>query len=408
MVWLEPSLYLAINQLFIDVCRRLNGWGGNVKMDANMHGGRILDYILQTGKSREEIVDFSANINPLGPPQSVISAIQAAIMDIRDYPDATHRDVKQVIVQRENSCLFEHIPLSERLSAAQVFCGNGASEVIDLLFSRLKPQRTFLFEPAFSEYEMAARRCASNILHIPLHFEWGSFAASQDALMQIDEKVRAGDVVVVNHPHNPSGMLWDISLLRAFIIKWDSLGVEIICDESFIDFIDNPSAYSLLSLTHCCSHVWIVRSATKIFSIPGLRFGFGIGAAERVQAIEHHRDGWSVNTLAQVAARTAYQDFNFIQQTHSWLQRERQYIQDTWGSDPRIRIFASQVNFFLVQFPPGVTQVLLRTLEEMGMFVRSCANFHGLSERDIRVAIRQRADNERLWLILTHTLNRLL
>ncbi|EPZ43216.1 pyridoxal phosphate-dependent aminotransferase [Alicyclobacillus acidoterrestris] len=347
------------------------------------HGGRVYEYAAASGVDVANIVDFSANINPLGPPASVLKAIETAMPRIVHYPDARHQAVKEILAQ------------AHQVDVSALFCGNGATEVIELVFREVRPRRTFVLDPAFSEYADIAKRMGSQIERVPLKRTQITWDLPLDVL---DTQLEDGDLVVINTPHNPTSTVWPWDTFRTRALNWCERGVTVVIDESFIDFL--PQSSSLSAIADACMHpgLFVIRSATKIYAIPGLRFGFGIGHRDFVRGIEGNRDGWSVNALAQAAACAAYCDEQFLQETHTWLASEHDYLRQTWGADERLVWHAPNVNFFIASFAmPHVREHVQDALRKRGILSRACDDFHGLDSTYVRFAIRSHQDNQLLW-----------
>ncbi|WP_067934314.1 cobyric acid synthase [Alicyclobacillus kakegawensis] len=358
----------------------------------DVHGGRIEDYMEDTGLAETEIVDFSANINPLGPPRSVQAAIADALPSVRHYPDIHQRQVRRV--------------LSERFQVGEecILCGNGASEVIDLFFRALRPARVHLVEPAFAEYARFARRSGADI-HVLTAASELLAGRLEPVLKRLDAAVRPGDAVVLNNPHNPSGRFFFRSVWEPFVLDWAERGVWVLCDESFLDFRKDGDAHSAIHLSAQTRRLVTVRSATKVYAMPGLRFGFGVAHPDTVRRLEAGRDPWSVNRLAQAAAAAAYQDDSFLQETWRWLAEEQDFLAARWGREADWRWYAGDANFFLVRWNDASVEGLLVYLQRQGLFLRSCANFPGLGPNFLRIAVRSRPENERLWQAVTSYLH---
>ncbi|QRF22982.1 aminotransferase class I/II-fold pyridoxal phosphate-dependent enzyme [Alicyclobacillus sp. TC] len=354
-----------------------------------MHGGRIYEYAEQSGRSLTELLDFSANINPLGPPSSVMSAIQDALKEIRHYPDARQSRVIETIRSKYG--------LSEDYG---VFCGNGASEILDLTIRSLSPKRVWILEPAFSEYRQAAYRAGAKVMEKTI-----GNTSLQNTLLEIVDSSMKGDLLIINNPHNPTGYCWRQEEFSASLPMLCRKEVTVLLDESFMDFrLDEENRTLMRQVIHLPNLV-VVRSATKMYAIPGLRFGYGIAHRELSNRIEHNRDRWSVNHLAQAAATAAYQDRAFSEATWNWLSHEQQYILATWGSSNAGHLFMPSVNYFLFRFHENIpVHKILKRLEAEGIFVRRCHDFATLSERYIRVAIQTHSANESLWNALNQAL----
>ncbi len=345
-----------------------------------IHGGRIVDYEQFSGLSRRDIIDFSANINPLGPPVSVMNAISNALHDIVHYPDASHRRVKSVLANRH--------AVHER----NVLCGNGATEVLELFFRHILPKRTWIIHPAFSEYTRIAKRYHSQVMDITLPI----FDDLNIVFSAILKQVLPGDIVILNNPNNPTGRLFMREEWQQYAKQFEQLGVWLLIDESFMDFIEDSNRYTAVPFTLLSSHLVVVGSATKMYAIPGLRFGFAVGHEDLITEIGKNRDGWSVNHLAQIAVEAAYSDDSFLNRTFEWLKLQQEYVQTIWRPLTVCTVLPTRTNFFLAQFKGVNMENLLFRLASEGLFVRSCANFMGLGDNYVRIAIRTREQNERL------------
>lgn len=348
-----------------------------------MHGGTILAYAQQANLPLNDLVDCSANINPLGPPASVWQAIAQALPAIVHYPDASHRAVTEVIARRFG------------VDEASILCGNGAMEALELVMRQVRPTRVVILQPAFGEYEAIARRSGYEVVSVPLHYSGDGYQLPWSVLHQT---LRSGDLLIINNPHNPTGRVWPKETVHDPVRALCQQGVTVLLDESFVEFVTTDEYVSAMGEVSRLRHLYVVRSATKIFAIPGLRFGFVVGHPEAIQRAAQDRDGWSVNTLAQAAAIAAYQDVAFLQQTRDWLRAEHKYIAATWGSDGRLFVEPMGVNFFLVRFSDGAAAVRVSAaLQQEGIFLRDCSSFSGLDGRFRRIAIKTRAQNEKVW-----------
>ncbi|QQE79688.1 threonine-phosphate decarboxylase CobD [Alicyclobacillus sp. SO9] len=375
------------------------------------HGGMIYHQAKQMGVHPTNVLDFSANINPLGPPVSVTTAIQRALPMIVHYPDSTQSEVKNTLADYFG------------LRSSHFLIGNGASEIIDLLFKALNPKRIVVFEPAFSEYKRAAKRHGIPVLQVPLWktqdnlwrvqgksapnpTELYNYEMLKQSLRRYTLVLRTGDVVVLNIPHNPTGLCFHLDSWYLLAQEWMQQGVRVIVDESFLDFLSDETRYTAIPKATDSESLFVVRSATKFYAIPGLRFGFAIGSSTLFQKIERYRDGWSVNQLAQVAASAAYKDREFQRQTHQWLETERAHVVRLWEAHPKLTLYMGKVNFFLLHFKNtelgSQVEEFLRTRNIM---IRNCRNFEGLGASFYRVAIRTHNENEILYKAITDYLD---
>ncbi len=307
-----------------------------------------------------EILDFSASLNPLGPPASVRAAIIAALDSIADYPDPSYRDLKLAIANYYN------------LDPDWLVVGNGAAE----LFTDLGRQSsarglTLLPEPGFRDYD----RAVSGPIH---YYEPTRPPLNPDAA-----------TLWLNNPHNPSGTLLSTETLHSLAAYYPALVV----DEAFMDFVDPP-----ISLMHTyLPQVAVVRSLTKFWAIPGLRLGFAV-----IHPDQHpHRDPWPVNSLAVAAARAALADTDFRGRSLAWLPPTRQHLFEQLVAIPGLTPAPSTANFLLVHSQQPVPQLQNALLRQHRILIRDCLSFRSLGEHYFRVAVRTETENQALITALT-------
>ncbi|GMA48780.1 threonine-phosphate decarboxylase [Alicyclobacillus contaminans] len=347
-----------------------------------VHGGRVHRWCAEDHRGPADILDFSANLHPLGPPMEVWRALEAALPLIRHYPDDTQQHVKQVLAEYYD------------VEPDTLVCGNGATEVMELIVRTIRPTRIWVLEPAFAEYEAIAQRMRIPVQSLPL----SSTPQYNLPLAELDGQVRAGELVVLNTPHNPSGWHWPKATWFTAVKQWTQAGRYVLIDESFLDFLPDAALETTVREATVNPHWFTVKSATKLFAIPGLRFGFAIMHPTWADRINTLRDGWSVNSLAQAAAAAAYRTAHWMHRTQTWLSAEQAYIRDTWQRHPAIRVHPFSVNFFLVKCPAeSAGQQLTTSLRQAGLYVRSCASFPTLDSSYLRIAIRSHEENVRLW-----------
>jgi len=355
-----------------------------------IHGGDIVTYRQRSGRRAEDILDCSANINPLGVPASVTEALRAALPAVGHYPDPQQRETKAILAARFG------------VAPETILCANGAAEAIDLLTRSIRPKRCLILDPAFAEYEMAALRNACPLVRIPMVFDpgrgdfpWGS----------IDAMAREGDLLWINNPHNPLGIGQPFGVWSSHLTELMERGVQVVVDESFLDFLSHDSSWTAMHHVAGMAHLSVIRSATKVFAMPGVRFGFAIVAPSLAEAIERTRDPWSVNSLAQAAAVAAYQDTGYLEQTHRWLEQELDFVTGTWGRTGLLCGDTPVTPYLLARFPDHeVAQRATRVLEGEGIFIRDCTSFRGLDGAHRRIALKRREDNERVWRLVESAL----
>lgn len=340
------------------------------------HGGDVYHLARSLGVKLTDLLDFSANINPLGFPPGLAGAVQEALKEIVHYPD------RRCAALRQDLANYHH------LAPEEILVGNGSTELIYLVARVLKPGRGLIITPAFSEYEHAL-----TVAEVPVAFQ----ATAEASNFTLDEAfaVKAGDLVFLAHPASPSGSLLSPEMFLAVASRLDAAGAYLLLDEAFIDFVEEASFKSHLRQF---PRLMILRSFTKFFGIPGMRLGCLLAAPELVDQLATAQEPWSVNTMAQVMGRACLADGEYMAETRAVIAQERQFLLDRLKALPGLTPFSSAVNYLLVKLNrPGATAASLR--EQMlshRIVIRDASNFRGLDERFFRIAVRGREENERL------------
>jgi len=351
------------------------------------HGGN-LDWAAQiAGCPAFSILDFSASINPLGPPQSAIAAIQRALTSLAHYPDPSYTRLRTALAQWHG------------ISPDWILPGNGAAELLTWAGRELAQQgEVILPVPAFHDYERALFAFGAKVL--PLAWDWRKGNLSQVlAKANLDQAKSQG--YIVNNPHNPTGKLFELGE----IIPLLSQGKLLVLDEAFMDFLPPEQQQSALGIIDQYPNLIIVRSLTKFFSLPGLRLGYVITHPERIRRWQAWRDPWSVNTLAVEAGIAALGDHEFAQKTWQWLPPSRQKLWQGLSAISALHPIESSVNFLLVESEVAVDKLQRQLLQQHQILIRDCGNFAQLGDRFFRVAVRTDAENERLIQAIAEVIN---
>ncbi|NQX70718.1 threonine-phosphate decarboxylase [Paenibacillus alba] len=342
------------------------------------HGGDLRTAEEAYGKPEMGFLDFSSNMNPLGPPSVVRHILREGWRDIVQYPDPAVRELRSKLSAKYN------IPMES------ILVGNGAAELIDLTARVLKPQVTGLARPSFSEYEEAVHKSGGGIYNIPLH------AQHQFVLQQQDVEAAQAevDLLFLGHPNNPSGKLISRDVL-AMLLQGDH---PCVLDEAFMDFVPNEQEHSLLQHAAESQRLVVLRSMTKFYSIPGIRLGFMVAHPDRIKLAQQLQVQWSVNYLAQRIGTAVLEDEAFEISSRQWLQEEKPWLiqqLEQLGLD----VVHGEVNFLLFSFPVSMGVTVKQAQQHMGrqgILIRDASLFAGLNERYCRVAVRLREDNCRL------------
>jgi L-threonine-O-3-phosphate decarboxylase len=340
------------------------------------HGGNLVWAAELAHCSPGALLDFSASINPLGPPQSAIAAIQAHLTDLTAYPDPRYHALCRALSHHHQ------VPMD------WILPGNGAAELLTWACRDLAAlAATVLLTPSFSDYQRGLEAFEATVLRVRVDdavgWPW------PEAVGASAESADCG--LLLNNPHNPSGRLFSqdavVDCLKRFAL--------VVVDEAFMDFLPGE-AESVVGLVRAYPNLVVVRSLTKFYSLPGLRLGYAIAHPERVQRWQQWRDPWSVNALAAAVGPVVIQDHAFQQQTWDWLQAAKPALFAGLAAIPGLQPLPGAANFLLVRCARSVTQVQVELLKRHRIVIRDCLSFAELGDRYFRVAVRTPAENQRL------------
>lgn len=342
-------------------------------MMKNEHGGDIFE--------REIVYDFSANLNPLGMPESVKNALQKSISEWEKYPDPFCRSLVKKLSEREN------------FPPENIVCGNGAADLIFRIVQTVKPKKAVVCAPSFSEYSKALIQNECEILHYLLS-EKSGFALDEKILEMLDESVQ---MLILCTPNNPTGRTVDSELLRRICEKCEANDIVFLCDECFIDFTENAAhAEQFMN-----PNVVVLKAFTKIYAMAGLRLGYALfGDAEIAEKVRRNGQFWSVSAPAQTAGEAALDEKLYLKKTLELAKKEREFLTENLRNFG-FKVYPSEANFILFYTKLALDEMLLSER----ILIRNCANFDGLEQGYFRIAVRPHEENSALVSAIERCLN---
>ncbi|MDO5845433.1 MAG: histidinol-phosphate transaminase [Methanocorpusculum sp.] len=313
-----------------------------------IHGGKILETKRRFG---HELLDVSASMNPFVPEFSC--AFETA--DLACYPDDTYTALKEKIGR-----LF-----SRRTD--EICVGNGSAELIRVFCQTvLSPgMRCRIDMPTFGEYGLSARLAGAGVV--------------------TDGKA---DVRFLCNPNNPTGVLLPRSAVRGLIDAAEAEGTRLFIDEAFMELAEKDESVSDVR----SDSLFVLRSITKCFSVPGIRFGFGFGPAELIEKIETARTPWTVNAFAEKYAMLAFSHYAELRESADKITAERKWYAAELAK-LGLSCSPSQVNFITIDMRRPAADVAAKMLES-GILVRDCTSF--CLPSCIRVSVEKRESNRRV------------
>jgi len=361
-------------ELEIDKCMNADESGRRVP---RAHGGNIYQAARQYGIDAEKLIDFSSNVNPLGPSSMARRAAKRSLSFIDRYPDPDMTDLRRAIARYFG------------IKPEQVMCGNGSNSLIHLIPRVFRPRKIFIPIPTFSEYASAAADAGSEVVTLSLKERDGFRLDPVETAFAF----RGVDMAFLCNPNNPTGQLIPKADMLEIMRYSHEHGIRLVIDESFMDFIGSES---IVKEAVQASNVICLRAFTKFFGMPGLRIGYAVSDEATVAALREGQEPWSVSIPAERAAIAALNDWGHIKKTLRLIEKERSRLLDALRLLPGVETFPGAANFLLIKCVSVDTHALRQKLGSRGMLVRDCSSFPGLDDRFIRIAVRTRRENKRL------------
>ncbi len=342
-----------------------------------LHGGCPEYYLKRFNliKEKNQVIDFSVNINPLGPPQSVIQMWPKLINKLPIYPTPDGEGIKEFYQKR--FCLPKEFILP----------GNGSTEIIYLLARALPMRKVVILKPSYYDYERASILAGKEIITIyidPLNMD------INELKKQIITNLRVSDALWIGRPNNPTGNILPKALIEEisynFSKKW------IIIDEAFIQFLENCENETFISCD-IPDNILVIHSLTKFYALPGLRIGALIANPDVISLVKSKKEPWTVNNIAEEVAKSIYPCHEYERNTISIISEQRKKLYNGLKLVEGVNPIISDVNFLLFMYEKDLDQLIKRLLQ-MGIFVRDCRNFDGLFKNYFRIGLRTPKENE--------------
>lgn len=357
----------------------------STRIPTTVHGGDVDRVARAYGVPTDRLIDFSANINPIGPPRRALMRLGREAADRRlltQYPDPEYIELRTTLAA------------ALRVPANGLTIANGSVALIAAIVRAIAPRACVLAAPAFAEYPRALRASGCQVRFFPLTAARG-FALDSDALVKMLATHRPPMCVLTN-PHNPSGTLTARRQMLRVLDGARRTKTLLVVDEAFMDYTPTET---LVAEAAGSQHLVVLRSLTKFYGMPALRVGYAVSSPRIASRMVAQLPPWSVTTLASNAAAEAIQDGEYARRTIVAVGDQRRWLSQALGTTG-VTVYPSAVNFLLLRLPttaPTSTRVRARLIADHGVVVRDCRSFDGLAKgRFIRVAVRQRDENERL------------
>lgn len=329
------------------------------------HGGEL------EGNDQNELIDFSVNLNPYGPPGFVFGAIQEAIEEIAVYPDTECRALREQIATKFNREIGE------------VLVGAGVSELIQVIALSFVKNRVLMPQHTYGEYETAVRMMGAQIKRV----EMPALRIKPESIV---DELKSDDVLFICNPNNPTGQYLAKEEIEQILDAGERVDALVVIDEAYADFVTNAFPAHHFST----DNLIILRSLTKSFAIPGVRIGYAIASESVIAEMEKVKVPWSVSVCAQEvgAAVIGPEGDEFLAETRVRIESSKEKIESVLDVH-------TDANFYNLEV--GNAREFKKELLKHGIQVRDCTSF-GLPAH-IRFSVRTDEENELLLLRLHRT-----
>lgn len=354
----------------------------------NFHGSDLEKIEQVYGIPKNQIVSFSANVNPLGISPKLKQALAKKIDVITTYPDRDYT--------RLRSSIGEYIDIDKDY----IIVGNGSTELISIFLQIKTPKKALILGPTYSEYEREITLGGGVSLYYPLK-EADDFRL--DVTHFIEQLNESIDLVVICNPNNPTSSSITQKEMKTILDACKQYDIFVMVDETYVEFADNWKEITSIPLTRYYNNIIILRGVSKFFAAPGLRLGYAItGNQDLIRTINQRKNPWTINSLAEVAGELMFSDTDYIQQTKQLVSSERTLIFEHLSKNPHYKVYPPSGNFILVQILDEnlTSQDLFEKAIKKGFMIRDCSTFPFLDNKFIRFCIMKPEDNDKLISIL--------
>jgi threonine-phosphate decarboxylase len=347
------------------------------------HGGDVWGFSRKYGIPLNNVLDFSAPINFLGASPKAVEAIKNVAHQVKFYPDPNPKELKNEIAEYIGGIESENIII-----------GNGSIEPIYMIADFFAPDfEAIIPVPSFSEYEKATLRVHGKPIFSKLKEDFSM--DFENIKKVVNEKTR---VIFICNPHSPSGKLYSRENILEITKFCNKMNIFVCVDENYMEFTELGSKTTVSGYVEKYKNLFVVKSLSKFFGMPGVRFGYGIANKNFICELQDVRQPWSINLLAVFATKAALNDSEFIKNTKMTIASEKAHLEKMLNSIDILHVFPSATNFLLVKILDRkiLSTTLRENLAKDGILIRDCSTFVGLDNSYFRVTVRSFDQNNLL------------
>ncbi len=348
-----------------------------------LHGGDLDAAERALGVSWDKIIDFSANINPLGVSETVKRRIAESADCVSAYPDKGYLNLRKAIGEYTGA------------EPDNILVGNGSTELIGLIIKAIASKTALIERPCYSEYERELSLNGGSCRYLDLKEE-------RDFLPDTDEIISAlkgADMLILCNPNNPSDSVMKREETEEVVKECQRLGVFVMIDETYAEFCEDLEGITSIPLAEKYDNLAVIRGTSKFFACPGLRLGYGvISNKDLKEKINNMRDLWSVGSLSAKAGEVMFSDKAYIDRTKKLVSGERKRLKAELETIKELKTYNLNSNLVLCRILKDGVEAddIFNYLLKYNIIIRSCAGIKGLGEGYFRFCIMKPEQNNLL------------
>lgn len=359
-----------------------------MKPKEHFHGSDLEKIEQIYGINKDDIISFSANVNPLGVSFRLKETLTKHLDAITTYPDREYTSLRKCIGTYVNTD-YENIVV-----------GNGSTELISLFIQITHPKKALIIGPTYSEYEREVSLGGGRSHYFSLT-EASEFEL--DTTVLTEELSHDVDLLILCNPNNPTSSVIKRQQMREVLDYCKRKSITVLVDETYVEFAENPEEVTAVPLTEFYNNIIILRGISKFFAAPGLRLGYAIcGNRDLLKEINQKKNPWTINSLAAIAGEIMFTDEEYINETRELITKERNRVCHILSSSDHFKVYHAHANFVLVKILKDnlTSEDVFNAAIRQNLMIRDCSTFPFLSNKYFRFCFMKPEDNDKLLNVL--------
>jgi threonine-phosphate decarboxylase len=280
-----------------------------IKHSDHFHGSDLEMIEKLYGIKKEDIISYSANVNPLGISPKLKASLSERIDAIMSYPDRDYTALRK--------CIAEYV----HADIENIIVGNGSTELISLFIQIKHPKKALIIGPTYSEYEREVSLGGGSTHYYRLEEENDFHLNFAKLEAELTSDI---DLLAICNPNNPTSSAITRNDMRKILDICKQKGIFVMVDETYVEFAEDIQKITSAPLTGYYNNIIILRGISKFYAAPGLRLGYAIcGNTDLLKEINQRKNPWTINSLAAIAGEIMFSDDEYIKDTRALIAAER-------------------------------------------------------------------------------------